>query len=457
MRPRLILHLALLALLVAAAQPALAGTAYVPVTANLEIGSVDYQTVLWLSNVGSSTASFTTRFIPTGDDGTPDPNQALESRTLIPGGTFYVAPLAPEGSLGILEISTASGIVAQARLVGTPVGGGETLGADLPVVTSKNSVAANGTANLIGLERNANQRRANLGILNLGTTDASCSVKFFLANDVQIQQTAVIEVPPLGHREFYDALGILGQVAAEHVRASVSCDQQFYAYSSLYDVSTGEVAFTGPAMTPDLADTSNPPTDPPPSSGGSCPSGAICFSRPGVFYRPSPQESVRRETFPLDNGVYSKIHFRVEVFHGGWQQPTSGFHSLYWLAINRHFRLVGFSGFHGPNKNDLLFRHGMNIPAGDKPKFTIPFTATPGQTYVCDFTYDAAGHSLVYNLLDTSGNILVHITDRPNVNHVEVGDGEDLVADFSTQAGQNPVEPPTFGWEYRNLTVEVYP
>ena len=458
MRPRLIRRLAflaLLALLAVAAQPAMAGIAYVPVTANLQIEGVNYQTVLWISNVGSAPAGFSTRFIPTNTDGTPAAGQAGEKRMLAPGATFYLRPLAPPGALGVLEITTDPGMVAEARLVGTPLGGGESLGATVPVVTSDNIAAANQTVVLQGLERDSNRKRSNLGIVNLGGAMTFCSVSVFRANNVQIQQTAVVGVPAYGQREFYDALNILGEVAAQHVRVNVSCDQPFFPYTTIYDVSTGEVAFATASGEPDLTSTVPPPVDQPPPTG-ECPEGAICFSRPGVFYRPTPGETIRRETFSLDDGSYTKIHFWVEVFHGGWRNPTDGFYSLFWLAINRHFRLIGFSGFHGPNKNDILFRHGMNIEAGLKPKFLEPFAATPGQTYVCDFLFDAAGRHLEYKLLDTASHVLMSVTDRPNVNRIQVGNNEDLVADFSSLQGLNANEPPTFGWEYRNLTVEVY-
>ena len=454
MRPRSILRLALLTLATVAAQPAMAGVAYVPVTANVQIEGVDFQTALWLSNVGTVPAGFSTRFIPVNTDGTPVAGQTGQKRMLAPGGTFYLRPLAAPGQFGMLEITTDAGMVAEARLVGMPPGGGESLGATVPVVTADNITAANQTVVLQGLERDADRKRSNLGIVNLGAQTTLCSVSVFRANNAQIQQTAVVAVPAFGQQDFYDVLNILGEVAAEHVRVDISCDQAFFPYTTIYDITSGEVAFATRSLEPNLTSAVPPPDQPQP---GNCPDGAICFSRPGVFYRPTPGETIRRETFALDNGSYKKIHFRVEVFHGGWRTPTDGFYSLFWLAINRHFRLIGFSGFHGPNKNDVLFRHGMDIPAGDKPKFTIPFNATPGQTYVCDFTYDAAGHQLVYNLLDTAGHVLASVTDRPNVNRIEVGNGEDLVADFSSQLGLNANEPPTYGWEYRNLTVEVYP
>jgi hypothetical protein len=263
-----------------------------------------------------------------------------------------------------------------------------------------------------------------------------------------------VRLAPLSSRLYEDALAILGESDQLNARAEVSCDEPSYAFSLIRDLATGEVSYLGPAG--EGSSTLAPPGDGG-GSGGECPPDAICFSRPGVFYVPTPQESIRRLTFPLATGPYSKLHFRVEVVHGGWKQPASGLHSLFWLALNRHYRLIGFSGFHGPAKNDVLFRHGMNLPAGEKPKFVEPFVAIPGETYVCDFLFDPVGRHLEFKILDSAGNTLLSITDRPNVNRINVEDGEDLVADFSTAAGQNDAEPPTYGWQYRNLTLEVYP
>ena len=75
----------------------MAGVAYVPVTANVQIEGVDFPTALWILNVGTVPAGFSTRIIPVDTDGTPVGVQTGQRRVLAAGGTFYLRPLAPPG------------------------------------------------------------------------------------------------------------------------------------------------------------------------------------------------------------------------------------------------------------------------------------------------------------------------------------------------------------------------
>jgi hypothetical protein len=130
---------------------------------------------------------------------------------------------------------------------------------------------------------------------------------------------------------------------------------------------------------------------------------------------------------------------------------------LFWFAIDRNFKLMGFSAFQGPGKNSVLFRHGVNLTAGDKARFVLPYAANPGETYTIDYVYAPAEHTLNLRIYDQRGALVVQQTDRPNVNRINVEDGEDLVTDFSFPAGVNPNEPPDYGWRYQNLTLELFP
>jgi hypothetical protein len=145
------------------------------------------------------------------------------------------------------------------------------------------------------------------------------------------------------------------------------------------------------------------------------------------------------------------------VVPNGWYPPSNGLNLVFWLAkAGRHFNLYGFAGFKGPSKNQLLFRHGIGMPAGDKPKFTRPLQAQSGQTYVIDYIYNPAGRNLDLKIMDSQGNVIQRVTDRPNVNRIHIDPGEDITADFSNVLGANPNEPPSYNWQYRNLLLEVF-
>jgi hypothetical protein len=433
--------------LAAVEAPIEAGVVYVPVEAK----SSGDQTRVWVSNTGNDPASFESTFIPLFTDGTardswPEP----VVRSLPPGGTVMIAA-APEGAQGMLELVLHPAMRAEARLVKAGQPAQSAVGAAVPVISSTNSASA-GDLHLQGWQRaSGGAVTTDFSLVNLGHEATTCFMVPFAASGAALE---VFELPfrPLSISHFGDVLGFLGIDDIAHVRLRVTCDQPFYVYARV--AGAGGTQFITPSAGGDSLLTRPGSTAPPPPG---CGEGVLCFSRPGVFYAPTPSESVRRETFPVPPGSYSKLHFRVEVVHGGWRSPTSGLHSLFWLAINGHFRLIGFSGFHGPNKNDLLFRHGMNLLAGDKAKFVPSFNAVPGETYVCDFLFDPAGRHLQYTVSDLAGNVLLSITDRPNVNRIHIEQGDVLMADFSTRAGQNPIEPPTYGWQYKNLTLEVYP
>lgn len=435
------------------AQPARAGVVYVPV----ETAQSGDQTRIWVSNTGGAPASFSTSFIPlfsngTDRDGWPEP----VVRWLPPGATVMIAAPA---EAGMLELDLHAAMRAEARLVKAWEPAHSAVGSAVPVISSTNA-AASSDLHLQGWQRaSGGVVTTDYRLVNLGHQTATCFMVPFAANGAALE-VFQLPVTPLSIAHFGDALGFLGIEEIAHVRLRVSCDQAFYVYAVVRGNGEREliVPSAGGDSTFTLPGTTLPPPGPGPGPGPSgCEPGVLCFERPGTFYVPSPAESVRRETFAVPPGSYSKMHMRVEVYHGGWRSPTSGLHSLFWLAINGHYRLIGFSGFHGPNKNDVLFRHGMNMIAGLKAKFVRSFNGVQGETYTCDYIYDPAGRHLQYTITDSSGNVLLSITDRPNVNRIHVEQGDVVMADFSTRAGQNPIEPPTYGWQYRNLTLKVYP
>jgi hypothetical protein len=441
----------------ALASPIFAGSVYVPLATDVEINGIRYETRVWVSNQGTEDRRFSTHFLAAGSDGTDREGVTYQTQTVLGGRTMLLTGVAPAGGVGLLEVDGAPQVVVNARLVSS-ADGAEAVGANLPILSSETLIPAGQEVNVQAWER-ADLRVTDFALVNLAKGATSCDVDVIGADGSELVPGALVPLAPLSMIQFRDVLNLIGHPTASSVRARVSCDQTFYTFATTFNPETGEVTFIGPSETlaSELTRPGAEPPPPPPPPPSQCPQGAICFTRPGVFYVPTPAQSILRLTFPLDTGAYSTVHFRVEVTHGGWKPPTDGLHSLWWLAVNRHYRLVGFSGFHGPNKNDILFRHGMNMLAHAKPKFVRPFVATPGATYVCDYVWDPVGRHVEYTVSDPQGNVLLSITDQPNVNRLHIEEGEDLVADFSTAAGFHPAEPPTYGWQYKNLTLEVYP
>ena len=442
-------------LLVSPAATALAGSVYVPLAADHTVEGVRYQTQVWATNTDTDLRQFTSYFIPSETDGVERDENWGTSTAVQPGGTVLVGTVAGSGERGMLEISGAPHIVVTARMVATK-DGVTSLGAAIPVIGSQNAFEADVVAHVQGWIRNADLRR-DFGVVNLGHQEATCSIAVFRANGSQILSTAIITIPPLGHRQFDDALGLLNLTAISAVRSETSCDQPFYSYLRTYDRVTGDLSFALPSKTLEES-TLNPPGQTQQAPGCASPAaGYFCYSKPGTFFTPTVRNDYRREDFDVPPGSYSRIHMRFEVLHGGWTAPTGGMHLVFWLARDgRHFNLYGFAGFKGPNTNTLLFRHGMGIEASQKPKFTRQFRAIPGQTYIIDYVYDPVGRTLVLTVMDANENVLQQITDRPNVQQVHIEQGQNITADFSNVLGVNPAEPPSYGWQYRNLLIELF-
>jgi hypothetical protein len=440
--------------------PALAGSVYVPLATDQVIDGVRYQTQIWVTNTDTGLRQFTSYLIESETDGTDRPENWGASTAIQAGDTMLLASVVGSGEQGMLEISGAPQIVVTARMVGTS-NGVAGLGTAMPVVSSKSVFAANAVAHLAGWVRSADLR-SDFGILNLGHERASCSIKVFRNDGSQILGTAVVTMQPLGHRQFDDALNLLGQPAISAARSETSCDQPFYIYLRTYDRTAGDVFFTLPSHTLGESTLATPDEEPPPGPGPgpspSCSAGALCYSKPGTFFVPTVSADYRRETFEVPPGNYSKLHMSLEVVPTGWHPPTNGLNLVFWLARDgRHRNLYGFAGFKGPGSGQLLFRHGIGMEAGLKPKLTRNFLPTLGATYKIDFVYNTGNRTLTLKIMDAAGNVLHELTDRTNVNVIELLPGEaNITADFSHRLGLNPVEPPSYGWQYRNLLIELF-
>lgn len=433
---------------------AFAGSVYVPLAADHTIEGVRYQTQLWATNTDATLRQFTTYFIPSATDGTDRPENWGASTAVAPGRMMLLGTVAGAGQTGMLEISGAPQIVVTARMVATR-DGVTGLGAAMPVVGSKNLFAADATAHLQGWIRSGDLR-SDLGVINLGQAEAACSIAVFRNDATQIQGTAVVNIPPLGHRQFDDALAILGEQAIAAARSETTCNQPFYVYLRSYDRTTGELFVTLPSATLDDSTLNPPGAEPPPSPPPQCGAGSHCFEYLTTPY--IPRNGAQNHKFFIDvpSGSYDLLKMQIDVFHGGWQNPTDGLHNIFWLVKDRNFNMYGYVNLRGPGRNDIMLRHGLGTSASEKAKILHPFNALPGETYHFDYTFDTLADRITL-VVSNRGQEVLRITDRPNVNRIHIEPGERLAIALSFIAGLNPNEPPTFGWRYSNLRVQLGP
>ncbi|HEX2254905.1 MAG TPA: hypothetical protein VHQ65_16695 [Thermoanaerobaculia bacterium] len=229
---------------VLAAAPAFAGTLYVPMAVDKQIDGELQRTLVWVTNPTGTPQQFEMRFISTGTDGTE--GEADRKVTVPPLATVVVNP-APAGGLGIAELTGPDELIYVGELNSFGTDGQLIDSSAMPLVGSQNLIAAGAPAHLQALEREVAGTRTNLGITNLGTGEAACTVKAFRPSGAQIQGTATVPVAPLGHIEFSDAFDILQEPSIDGARFEISCNEPFYPYAAIYGEFPDFVKFVGPS------------------------------------------------------------------------------------------------------------------------------------------------------------------------------------------------------------------
>ncbi len=228
------------------AAPTFAGTVYVPFAAELELGGVTYETLVWLTNDDSAdAATIEYLFLPTFSIGTDRDGLEPAEMVVAPGQTTI---LTIAGNRGMLEIFAPEEVNVHARLV--PTGGPpEGQGVDVPIVSSDNLIPAGDMAHLLGWERRGagTVAHTNFGLLNLGHQSANCLVDVLRDDGTTVVADVVLAINPLSHNQFNQALGIVGVDEVSDWRAVVTCDQEFYSYASIFYPGTSRLIFVGPA------------------------------------------------------------------------------------------------------------------------------------------------------------------------------------------------------------------
>lgn len=439
-------------LLALAAVPVFAGTVYVPLTANAAVDGITYTMEILVSNQGNEDRRFTTYFIPEASDGTNRPDGAGQE-VLVPGGqTIVLTDVAPLDEIGLLEISGAPQISVTARLV-PRVNATRKVGGIIPVISSDNVIAADETVQIQGLDR-VPSRFSNFGLVNLGHDTASCQVNLFGPGGGSVIPTALLSLRPLTQLNFPDVLGIVGIDQAGSVRAEVTCDQPYYAYNASVGASGEELAINGPSKS--LSSTFITPGEGPPPAA--CDPGNLCFEVPGLVHAPTAGNRVGRIEMPIPAGTYKRLRAQIDVFISDWSATRpAGTHNIFWLALDKNKNLYGYVNVKGPQANNHIFiRHGIGQPQGQKPRIDSNVFLPTGGTYHFDYIYDTQQRVIELTVTNQNGQVLRVMNGSPDVNNINVGSGSKFLMDLGF-SGANPNEPPTFGWRYENMLVEVTP
>lgn len=431
-----------------AATAAFAGTVYVPLATNTALGATQYQTEVWVSNRGTVVRRFDALFIEAGKDGTARAGLTPASVRVTNGATFLLGGAAPQSKTGMLEISGPDPLVVSARLTGA-----RGVGTAIPVVSSENLVPAGQTASLLGLQRDS-ERIANLAVLNLGRQAATCTLQLVRSGGEPIGTAVQVTLPPLSNRLFGDVLAPETNISA--ARASINCNQQFYAYSATFHLPSGQASVSGPAVGTDSELTAPGGGVSGPLCGAARP-GVRCFDQAGVFFTPLRGNPTKRIELPFPNKVeYKKATVSLDVTLGPWfaKQPDR-IHNLFWFAQGTNPDRIGYANVRGPGRNLVYVVHHIGYPK-EVEGFRLQgnHAMQPGQTYNIFYSYDAANKLVEFTVKNSSGQVVVHDTNTQVGTRRLFTTTHRYLIDFGLH--DEAADAPTYNWKYANLKIEMF-
>jgi hypothetical protein len=425
------------------ASAAWAGTVYVPLPGVSQVGTTAYEAEVAATNMTATAANTNQVLLSNDTDGTQRPGQPSvlqvpASRTVIakPGATFR----------GLLELSGSPNLRYAARLAGNG------MDVALPVITSDNMKAANGSLVLQGLTRTTN-RATHLALVNLGKFASTCTVTLLRADGSSLGAASTAQLKPLSQRYFQDVFSVVpGAAEQSDIRAAVSCTREFYAYALLTDSTTGEVAVVEPSGSGESS-LSVPGAEP------ECPAGATCYAAKGVIHKATKEKPVARVTFVNTKaGTATRLKLTLDVTVGDWfAADPDAKHLVYWFVINKNQDMPGMLYFRGPDEYTALARHGIALKHPQKLKITAPFQAVPGRTYRVVNDYDMGKGTYTITVMDlASGEIKATLTDAPNVAKYTLKTTDKLLIDLGFPEGVTEDEVPGYNWTWSDVRVEVY-
>jgi hypothetical protein len=439
------------ALLFGTAGSAFAGSVYVPLATNTEIGGTRYQTQVWVSNRGAVTRRFDALFLDAGQDGTQRQGLTPTGVQVGNNATFLLGGAAPNNKTGMLEITGPDPLVVAASLVG-PSG----VGVTIPVVSTENLVESGDTANLLGLQRSSSQI-SNLAVLNLGRAAATCSLRLFRANGQAIGNAVQVTLPPLSNRLFGDVLAPENNISS--ARATVNCNQQFYTYSATFHLQNGQASISGPAAGAETGLAA-------PGDGGGNTGGALCgaprpgvrcFDQAGVFFTPTRSDPTHRIELPFPNKVeYKKATVSMDITLGPWfAKRPDGIHNFFWFAQGTNPDRIGYANVRGPGRNLVYVVHHIGYPK-EVEGFRIQgnHAMQPGQKYNIFYSYDAQNRLVEFTVKNSSGATVVHGTNTQVGTRRLFTTSQKYLIDFGLH--DEAADAPTIGWKYANLKIEMF-
>jgi hypothetical protein len=417
-----------------------AGTVYVSAPGTL--GGTTPATIVLLTNRGTSTQTGKWLLLPTDTNGvtrsgTPT-TFSLSSR--------QTAAITLDGtSPGLLEVSALADVFVSATYTDSLQGG-----VPVPTVGSEEFVSGGGSAVLQGLTKTPT-RYSDLVLVNLDQAAATCTVSLATSTGTPLGTALNVSLKPLSQKRLSDVLaGLVDPAGATTVAATAICNKNFYLHGWIVDATLGATALLpGPSGSSTL----NVPGEQP-----ACPSGATCLAVNGLLHKPTQGTPVGRVSLNTPTGTFRRIRLTMDVtvddFFPG---DPDGKHLIYWFVINKNIDMPGMLYFRGPDSFTALVRHGIGVPHAGKKKITSPFAAQKGHTYRVVNDYDMGAGVYTILITDLGTGATKTILGTPNADKYTFKAGDKFIVDMGFPENLVPDEVPSYGWEYRNLKIDVIP
>ena len=452
-------------LLTALAAPVFAGTVYVPLVIDDEIEGNAFKTEIRFTNDNDAARRFSAVFIPSFTDGTDVPREGLGlvERAIQPRATLRLDDLGLPGQSGILEIEADEDIAVTARLVSSNADS-QLLGTEMPVVSSGNLVPAGGTGIIQGINRVDGVITTDLYLMNIGTESSECMVEVYKRGGTLLVAQN-LTILPLSLIPFNDVLRLLGESGAADVYVASTCDQPTHPFAVVRKTGTAETLYLAPSYTgADGVDNGSGRGGGGGGGGGgvpstNCPANAA-LNVPGLAHRPVVGLERKRFEVPTgDNQIFSQIVIDLQLTVGGWNRRSADNHNIFWFQRTDTWRgnVFGYLNAFGPNRNRVKNITNVDLAPGDVAPFEVEFVLQPGKTYDIRYIFDTDRAIIETTFTDpATDQIVFRMVGSPTVGTIRSKAPGFFIA-FGHGADEHGPEVPTYGWQYKDICVQLIP
>lgn len=306
----------------------------------------------------------------------------------------------------------------------------------VPVLSQSNWFEGGETAYIQGLKRTRNGH-ANIEIMNFAPRLNSCNIQLIRPKGTPIGSPLTIAMLPVSHRLLEDVLeGVIPGATAAGLRATVTCEEPFYAYGTFVDPDPGEFRFQYPLSAPPA-----PMTEP------------IALNRPGNFFSPKAGNSSLVIDLPLVKDVaYRKVTVEFDMRISQFTSHFTGIVGMSHKGGQRFNRTLYFGTFARGMRQRSMFDLGSPIV---EPSLRVATNWREGATHHITIVYDTESATSSFKVTRGDTVLVDVIGSAYNLDLAHRGDNP-VKLSFGLPGVSDGAYFPPIGWKFSNLQVRIY-